>query len=82
MTMRLTESELNSAKIEADVFGGPIGGYGFRSGNWTITVNGQKCRMYCSISHRLPLNEQKGTLIAAAKRTLMSSGLEVMEATR
>lgn len=54
-----------NSPITVDIFSGPIGGYGFRSGNWPVTIGDLKFTMYASISHHLPLDEQRESLIGS-----------------
>lgn len=55
--------------ISVDVFGGPIGGYGFRSGMWTATCDdGRKFKFYTSIPHVDGLNEER--LVSGAQSAL------------
>ena len=52
--------------ISVDHFASPIGGYGFRRGNWTVTLeDGTKDRIYLSIPHALPLPEQSERVLEA-----------------
>jgi len=55
------------SKITVDVFGGPIGGYGFRSGDWRVTIGEVKFKMFSSISHNLSLQEQEKHLIETVR---------------
>jgi len=55
--------------VGVDMLGGPIGGYGFRTGNWTATTNdGRKFRFYGSLPHCDGLNEER--MIRAAQQAL------------
>lgn len=55
------------SQIDVDILGGPIGGYGFRSGNWPVIVAGIKFKMFCSIPHNTPMPEQRERLINSVK---------------
>ncbi len=37
---------------------GPMGAYGFRTGDWNITYEGREYNMYASIPHSMPLEDQ------------------------
>ena len=56
--------------IEVDVFSGPIGGHGFRSGKWPVTINGVKFRMFSSIPHRLSLADQEARLVGVVETAI------------
>ena len=46
--------------ISVDMWGGPIGAYGFRSGTWTgTTEDGRRFKFYASIPHCDGMNEQR-----------------------
>jgi hypothetical protein len=52
-----------------DMFRGPIGAYGFRSGYWTATCTDEsKFRFFCSIPHIDGLNEER--CIEVAQRAI------------
>lgn len=56
--------EVNDAsKITVNVYGGPIGSYGFRSGWWPIKINNINFSMFASIPHRMDLDEQEQRLL-------------------
>lgn len=54
---------MTTTKLSVDVFGGPIGSCGFRSGWWTGELDGKKFKFYSSISHALDLEEQHERLL-------------------
>ena len=58
------------ADIKVDVFNGPIGGHGFRSGWWPVTIDGQKARVYSSVPHSAELDEQERTVRRAVEQCL------------
>jgi len=61
--------------VDVDVFGGPIGSYGFRRGKWTARVNdGSTFTFYCSIPHNIDLGEQRERLIKSAQAVLKRNG--------
>ena len=58
-----------------DMWRGPIGGYGFRSGTWTATVkDGRKFKFHASIPHSDGMNEER--LIEAAGLALRAGRME------
>jgi len=59
-----------NSKINVDVFFGPIGSCGFRSGNWSIEVGGIKFKMFSSIPHQMDLSEQEARLIDSVKNNI------------
>lgn len=57
--------------ITVNVGGGPLGGAnGYRRGEWDVEIDGVKYRFYASISHRLPLDEQRLALIEQVRCAL------------
>ena len=58
-----------------DIFNGPMGAYGFRTGYWTATTeDGKKFRFFYSLPHREGLNKER--LIKAAEATLERGRIE------
>lgn len=55
MTTYITANEI---KVDA-YFGGPIGGYGFRSGMWACEYRGSKFRVFASVPHACEIKEQE-----------------------
>lgn len=53
-------------QIHVDTSRGPIGAYGFRSGNWTIEFQGREYTIVASVPHALPLDEQEKLVKRAA----------------
>lgn len=60
----------NLNEIRIDIISGPIGSCGFRTGNWKAEYMGSEFEFYASISHRLPLDEQRKRLQELAARHL------------
>jgi len=57
--------------IAVDMITGPIGAYGFRTGEWVATIeDGRKFKFFASIPHRLGLDEDYA--IRLAQKTLDS----------
>jgi hypothetical protein len=55
--------------IAVDMWRGPIGGYGFRAGMWTATLeSGKKFKFYGSIPHVDGMNEER--MILSAQQSL------------
>jgi azurin len=55
--------------IHVDMFGGPKGRTGFRTGFWTATLqDGRQFRFFCSLPHQDGLNEKR--MIANAQSVL------------
>ena len=61
------------------VFVGPPGGYGFRSGWWSVEVGGFAFLVFASIPHNIPLQDQYDILrgqirdfLTGKRRTLQS----------
>jgi len=66
--------EINeNSPIDVDILNGPIGGYGFRSGKWPVTIGGVRFKMYNSIPHQLDLTQQKNTLLESVKTRLANA---------
>lgn len=61
------------AIIDVDILKGPKGGYGFRSGQWPVTINGIKFSMFESIPHELNLNDQLTQLFLSVKRKIKNA---------
>ena len=59
-----------NSKIKVDVFSGPMGGYGFRSGQWPITIGGIGFNMFSSLPGSIEMNEQKSMLLRVVKRKI------------
>ncbi len=58
-----------SSVITIDVFGGPKGKNGFRSGTWKgKTKGGNIIKFFASIPHNIPLTEQQKQLMAIANK--------------
>lgn len=63
--------EINAdSEITVDVFDGPIGGYGFRSGKWNVQIGGIKFKFFCSIPHQCTLDEQSKMLKNSVRDSL------------
>lgn len=57
-----------NSTISGNVFGGPMGGYGFRSGSWEVEIDGQKYRFrQLSIPGSCELDEQRDRLETAVR---------------
>ena len=61
------------SKIDVDVFSGPIGGYGFRTGNWNISIGGIKFKMYASVPHNIEIEEQREILVSKVKTSIRNA---------
>lgn len=61
-------STLDLDAIDVDVFGGPPGGCGFRSGVWKATFEGETYRFFSSVSHAATLARQRVILTVNAAR--------------
>lgn len=67
--MEVVMDSMNNTVKSVDVFSGPIGSYGFRSGRWTATMeDGRKFTFYGSIPHCDGLNEER--LIGIAQQAI------------
>ncbi len=55
-------------KIKVEMFFGPIGNCGFRTGDWTVMIDGVKHTMYASVPHSISIEEQEDILTEKAKR--------------
>lgn len=63
-----------------DVFSGPIGGYRFRTGDWTgTTKSGKKFKFYETISHQMSIDAQAEYLMKCAQLALDSGHVEFEE---
>lgn len=56
----------DAAKIKVDVWSGPIGGHGFRTGWWPVERDGEQAMVYASVSHAAEIEAQRRTVAAAA----------------
>jgi len=61
-------SALDLEAIKVDVWNGPIGSCGFRSGYWNARMGDETFRFYASISHAVDLNTQERFLTLDAAR--------------
>lgn len=61
--------------IEVDVWSGPIGGCGFRSGYWSVKIGGINFEMFASVPHSLDLFEQEKRLEDAAHTRLKMAAI-------
>jgi hypothetical protein len=61
-------SALDLDAIDVDVFGGPSGSNGFRSGRWTAKYAGRDYTFFASIPHGATLDQQRARLTLDAAR--------------
>jgi len=62
--------------VSVDMFTGPIGSHGFRSGNWTATTDsGRKFSFFGSLPHADGLNENE--MIRQAQLAMDHNNVEV-----
>ena len=66
--------------IKVDVWHGPIGGYGFRKGWWTVDVDGKPYKMFASIPHNLDLDRQRELLLQEAKCRIAQGPSQIFKA--
>jgi len=57
------EQEISRSDVGVNIFSGPIGSCGFRTGNWDITYKGKEYSMYSSIPHAMEIEDQRERLI-------------------
>jgi hypothetical protein len=60
-TLRIA-STIDLDAIDVDVFFGPIGSCGFRSGTWTARYDGETWRFFSSVPHSSDLDTQRARL--------------------
>lgn len=61
-------SQIDLDAIDVDVWHGPIGGHGFRSGHWTAIYQGEEYRFFASVPHACELDQQARFLTIDAAR--------------
>jgi len=55
---RESRKMINLNEISVNHFKSPIGSYGFRRGDWSVTYKNKEHKVYCSVPHGLDLEDQ------------------------
>jgi hypothetical protein len=75
--LKLSESEAQKARIIVDVFRPPFVKGGFRSGEWSVSVNGIDCKVYSSVSAYCDFPEMEEHVRESTLKNLTQNGITV-----